>query len=58
MAHFGLDESLLDFIVDDNPLKQGLFTRLPISLYCLLMPSMNANLTIYLFWHGTSQSRL
>ncbi len=26
MAHFGLDESLLDFIVDDNPLKQGLFT--------------------------------
>jgi len=26
MAHFGLDETLLDFIVDDNPLKQGLFT--------------------------------
>ena len=26
MAHFGLDASLLDFIVDDNPLKQGLFT--------------------------------
>ena len=26
MAHFGLDESMLDFIVDDNPLKQGLFT--------------------------------
>jgi len=26
MAHFGLDESVLDFIVDDNPLKQGLFT--------------------------------
>lgn len=26
MAHFGLNESLLDFIVDDNPLKQGLFT--------------------------------
>ena len=26
MAHFGLDENILDFIVDDNPLKQGLFT--------------------------------
>ena len=26
MAHFGLDESLLDLIVDDNPLKQGQFT--------------------------------
>ena len=26
MAHFGLDEKVLDFIVDDNPLKQGLFT--------------------------------
>jgi ABC-type Fe3+-hydroxamate transport system substrate-binding protein len=26
MAHFGLDENALDFIVDDNPLKQGLFT--------------------------------
>ena len=26
MAHFRLDKSLLDFIVDDNPLKQGLFT--------------------------------
>jgi hypothetical protein len=26
MAHFSLDETLLDFIVDDNPLKQGLFT--------------------------------
>jgi hypothetical protein len=26
MAHFGLDNNILDFIVDDNPLKQGLFT--------------------------------
>ena len=26
MGHFGLDENVLDFIVDDNPLKQGLFT--------------------------------
>ena len=26
MAHFGLNEKVLDFIVDDNPLKQGLFT--------------------------------
>jgi hypothetical protein len=26
MAHFGLNEKILDFIVDDNPLKQGLFT--------------------------------
>ncbi len=29
MNHFGIDESILDFIVDDNPLKQGLYT--PIS---------------------------
>ena len=29
MAHFGIDENVLDFIVDDNPLKQGLYT--PIS---------------------------
>ena len=29
MNHFGIDEKILDFIVDDNPLKQGLFT--PIS---------------------------
>jgi len=26
MAHFGLNENVLDFIVDDNPLKQGLYT--------------------------------
>ena len=26
MAHFGIDEKILDFIVDDNPLKQGLYT--------------------------------
>ena len=26
MAHFGLDSTVIDFIVDDNPLKQGLFT--------------------------------
>ena len=29
MNHFGIDENILDFIVDDNPLKQGLYT--PIS---------------------------
>ena len=32
-AHFGLDETMLDFIVDDNPLKQGLFspiTHIPV----------------------------
>jgi hypothetical protein len=26
MSHFRLDENVLDFIVDDNPLKQGLYT--------------------------------
>lgn len=26
MYHFGIDASLIDFIVDDNPLKQGTFT--------------------------------
>jgi len=26
MHHFGLDSSLLDYIVDDNPLKQGMLT--------------------------------
>ena len=26
MAHFRLNENVLDFLVDDNPLKQGLFT--------------------------------
>jgi hypothetical protein len=26
MYHFGLDASVIDYIVDDNPLKQGLFT--------------------------------
>jgi SAM-dependent methyltransferase len=26
MNHFGIDENILDFIVDDNPLKQGLYT--------------------------------
>jgi SAM-dependent methyltransferase len=26
MSHFGIDETILDFIVDDNPLKQGLYT--------------------------------
>ena len=33
MSHFNLDETVLDFIVDDNPLKQGLFspiTHIPI----------------------------
>ena len=28
MNHFGIDENILDFIVDDNPLKQGLYTPL------------------------------
>jgi SAM-dependent methyltransferase len=28
MNHFGIDEKILDFIVDENPLKQGLFTPL------------------------------
>ena len=26
MYHFGLDSTLLDYIVDDNPIKQGLYT--------------------------------
>lgn len=26
MAHFGINDEILDFIVDDNPLKQGLFS--------------------------------
>ena len=26
MNHFGIDENILDFIVDENPLKQGLYT--------------------------------
>lgn len=26
MAHFGIDKNIIDFIVDDNPLKQGLYT--------------------------------
>lgn len=26
MYHFGLDTSVLDYIVDDNPIKQGMFT--------------------------------
>ena len=26
MYHFGLDASILDYIVDDNPIKQGIFT--------------------------------
>ena len=26
MYHFGLDSSVLDYIVDDNPLKQGMYT--------------------------------
>ena len=33
MAHFGIDENIIDFIVDDNPLKQGLYapiTHIPV----------------------------
>ena len=26
MYHFGLDKTILDYIVDDNPIKQGMFT--------------------------------
>ena len=26
LYHFGLDASVIDYIVDDNPLKQGLYT--------------------------------
>jgi SAM-dependent methyltransferase len=37
MAHFGLDATVLDFIVDDNPLKQGLFT--PITHIPVLSPN-------------------
>ena len=28
MNHFGIDEKIMDFIVDENPLKQGLYTPL------------------------------
>ena len=33
MAQFGIDENIIDFIVDDNPLKQGLYapiTHIPV----------------------------
>ena len=33
MHHFGITKDLISFIVDDNPLKQGLFTpglRIPV----------------------------
>jgi hypothetical protein len=36
MNHFGIDENILDFIVDDNPLKQGLFS--PVS-HIQILPS-------------------
>ena len=36
MAHFGLGREHLDFIVDDNPLKQGLFS--PVSHVPVLAP--------------------
>jgi SAM-dependent methyltransferase len=36
MNHFDIDENILDFIVDDNPLKQGLYT--PISHIPVLSP--------------------
>lgn len=26
MYHFGLNSNILDYLVDDNPLKQGMFT--------------------------------
>ena len=26
MYHFGIDRSLIDFIIDDSPLKQGLYS--------------------------------
>ena len=52
MAHFGLDKSLLDFIVDDNPLKQGLFTPTTHILYCLLMPyERKPNYLLILAWN-------
>jgi len=38
MNHFGLNEKILDFIVDDNDLKQGLFT--PITHIPILPPSV------------------
>ena len=37
MNHFGIDENILDFIVDDNPLKQGLYT--PVS-HIPVLPAM------------------
>ena len=36
MNHFGIDENILDFIVDDNPLKQGRFS--PVS-HIQILPS-------------------
>ena len=41
MAHFRLDETMLDFIVDDNPLKQGLYT--PITHIPILSPEVLYN---------------
>ena len=49
MAHFGLDEKILDFIVDDNPLKQGLFTQSRIYQYFQLRLFININRIMFLF---------
>jgi SAM-dependent methyltransferase len=36
MYHFGLDQSVIDFIVDDNPIKQGTYTP---GLHVPVLPS-------------------
>ena len=53
MAHFKLDKTVLDFIVDENPLKQNLYT--PISHIPILsadaLYTLRPNYVIILAWN-------
>lgn len=53
MYHFGLESDILDFIIDDNPLKQGLYTP---GLHIPILPSSmlydeNPDYVLILAWN-------
>lgn len=57
MTHFSLDKTVLDFIVDDNPLKQGLFTpitHIPV-LSADALYEMRPDYVLILAWNFSEQ---
>jgi SAM-dependent methyltransferase len=54
MYHFGIDKEVIDYVVDDNPLKQGLFTpglHIPVCSPTRLYEDTRPDFVLILAWN-------